>query len=212
MPPVPTAFPSRTTPRWPRRGCGLHRSHVQAPSALGRDGRPHRGRPRGRAFRGDHRERDVCARMIRSSATAAANATDAPSCTASRRRTPSAYEAARRSASVSAQSIRVLGARVERSRVSRRQLRDSDRLRTDFGNRGRLPQLALADRAETHDVRDRLAGPVDVAVHIESDAYARRMQRRDMGGQQVGPEGSVSGPADPPVSGGDDHRVTSTAH
>ena len=94
------------------------------------------------------------------------------------------------------------------------QLRDSRRLGTDFGNRSGLPQLTLADRAETHDVRDRAPSPVDeVAVRIDSHTYAARVQRRDICGQQARPERAALQRAPiPQRASGDDHRVTTPTH
>ena len=100
------------------------------------------------------------------------------------------------------------------ARVVGEQLRDSSRLGTDFGNCGGLPLLTLADQAETDDVRDRTPGPVDeVAVRIESHAYATRVQRCDVVGQQVRPQrGAMQGPPIPRGASGDDHRVTTPTH
>ena len=98
--------------------------------------------------------------------------------------------------------------------VGGEQLRDSGCLGTDFGNRGALPLLTLADQAETDDVRDRDPGRVDeVAVRVDAHADAARMQRCDVVGQQVRPKrGAVQGPPIPRGARGDDDGVTAPTH
>ena len=164
-------------------------------------------------FRGNHRERDVRTRVVRIFGDRGS-------------------EGDRRAVLDGEQATHTLGIRSRRTtgfrrnrdetgrphrtvaRVVGEQLRDGSRLATDFGNRSGLPHLTLADRAETHDVRDRAPGPVDeVPVRIESHAYAARVQRRDICGQQVRPErGALQGPPIPRGASSDDHRVTTPTH
>ena len=165
------------------------------------------------SFGGDHREPDVCARMARILGDGGG-------------------EGDRRAVLDGEQPTHTLGVAGRGTTQCRRgrdeagrpcwavagvvgeQLRDSHRLGADFGNRGGLPHLALADRAQTHDVWHRRPGAVDeVAVRVESDADPARVWRRDIGGQQVRPErAAVQGPPIPRGARRDDHRVGTPAH
>ena len=100
------------------------------------------------------------------------------------------------------------------ARIVREQVRGGNRLGTDFGNRSGLPQFTLADRADTHDVRDRAASAVDeVSVCIESYAHAARVQRGDIVGQKTRPErGASKRPPIPRSASSDDHRVPEPMH